>query len=86
VQLLLGTLSRGATGPEREAYRQVLDAIGQGHAMLKTQAADIRQREAARDIMAQEDRLRRLMLIMAPDPAVGLRPDPAGLVGAVVQP
>lgn len=86
VQVLVGTLSRGATGPEADTYRQVLAAIGQGHAMLKAQAGDIRQRETARDIMAQEDRLRRLMLILAPDPAVGLRPDPAGLVGAVVQP
>ncbi|WP_188968911.1 hypothetical protein [Neoroseomonas lacus] len=86
VQMLVGTLSRGTTGPEEETYRQVLAAIGQGHAMLKAQAGDIRQRETARDIMAQEDRLRRLMLILAPDPAVGLRPDPAGLVGAVVQP
>lgn len=89
VQVLVGTLSRGTTGltaPEEETYRQVLAAIGQGHAMLKAQAGDIRQRETARDIMAQEDRLRRLMLILAPDPTVGLRPDPAGLVGAAVQP
>ncbi|MEO3474175.1 hypothetical protein AAFN86_20065 [Roseomonas sp. CAU 1739] len=89
VQLLVGTLSRGAVGvagSEQDTYRQVLAAIGEGHAMLKALAPDIRQRETARDIMAQEDRLRRLMLILAPDPAVGLRPDPAGMVGAVVQP
>jgi hypothetical protein len=89
VQVLVGTLTQGIGGtdaPEQAAYREVLAAIGQGHAMLKAGAADIRQREMARDIMAQEDRLRRLMLILAPDPMVGLRPDPAGLVGAVVQP
>lgn len=89
VQRLVGSLARGTdaiAGPDQEAYGQVLAAIGQGHAMLKAHAADIRQREMARDIMAQEDRLRRLMLILAPDAAVGLRPDPAGLVGAVVQP
>lgn len=89
VQVLVGTLTQGIGGtdaPEQAAYREVLAAIGQGHAMLKAGAADIRQREMARDIMAQEDRLRRLMLILAPDPMVGLRPDPAGMVGAVVQP
>lgn len=89
VQVLVGTLSRataGLTGPEEQTYRQVLAAIGEGHAMLTARAADIRQREVAREIQAQEDRLRRLALILAPDPAVGLRPNPAGMVGAVVQP
>ena len=76
----------GMVGPDAETYRQLLTAIGEGHALLNTRATDIRQREVAREILAQEDRLRRLMLILAPDPAVGLRPDPAGAVGAVVQP
>ncbi len=89
VQVLVGTLARGTeglSGAEQDAYRQVLVAIGEGHAMLKARASDIHQRGVARDILAQEDRLRRLMFILEPDPAVGLRPDPAGLVGAVVQP
>ena len=89
VQVLVASLSRGTAGmagPDAETYRQLLTAIGEGHAVLNTRATDIRQREVAREIMAQEDRLRRLMLIHAPDPAVGLRPDPAGAVGAVVQP
>lgn len=89
VQVLVASLSRGTAGmagPDAETYRQLLTAIGEGHAVLNTRATDIRQREVAREIMAQEDRLRRLMLILAPDPAVGLRPDPAGAVGAVVQP
>jgi hypothetical protein len=54
--------------------------------MLKAQSGTIRQRGTARDINRQEDRLRRLMLILEPDAAVGLRRDPAGIVGAVVQP
>jgi hypothetical protein len=89
VQLLLASLARGTastSGPEAEAYRDGLAAIGESHAMLAAAAGDVRQRGMARAILAQEDRLRRLMLILAPDPAVGLRPDPAGMVGAVVQP
>lgn len=89
VQVLVGSLSgaaAGMAGPNDETYRQVLAAIGEGHALLKARATDIRQREVAREILAQEDRLRRLMLILAPDPMVGLRPNPAGAVGAVVQP
>ncbi|MBR0651433.1 hypothetical protein GXW78_17315 [Roseomonas terrae] len=83
VQGLAATLAQG-TGDD--AYRAVLLAIAEGHALLATRAADIRQRAMARDIQAQEDRLRRLMLFLAPDPAVGLRRDLAGPVGAVVQP
>jgi hypothetical protein len=89
VQLLLASLARGTTGapgPEAMAYRDVLAAIGESHAMLAEGAGNIRQRGMARAILAQEDRLRRLTLILPPDPAVGLRPDPAGMVGAVVQP
>ncbi|MBW6397099.1 hypothetical protein KPL78_04525 [Roseomonas sp. HJA6] len=89
VQVLVGTLSRGTAGlagPEQETYRQVLTAIGEGHALLKARIDVIRQREVSRAILDQEDRLRRLTLILQPDAAVGLRPDPAGLVGAVVQP
>jgi hypothetical protein len=89
VQVLVGTLSRGMAGlpgSEQDTYRQLLAAIGEGHALLKARASNIRQREVEREIHAQEDRLRRLMLILAPDPAVGLRPGAAGMVGAVVQP
>ncbi len=88
-QVLVGTLSRatvGAPGSDQDTYRQLLAAIGEGHALLKARASNIRQREVEREIHAQEDRLRRLMLILAPDPAVGLRPGAAGMVGAVVQP
>lgn len=89
VQVLVGTLSRGTAGlagPEEETYRQVLTAIGEGHALLKARVDVIHQREVARAILDQEDRLRRLVLILQPDAAVGLRPDPAGMVGTVVQP
>ena len=89
VQTLVVSLSRGTTGfagPEQAAYRQLLTAIGEGHALLTSHANQLRQREVSRDILAQDDRLRRLLVILQPDAAVGLRADPAGMVGAVVQP
>lgn len=89
LQILVGTLSRGMPDPvtpQQETYRQLLAAIGEGHALLKANVAVIRQREVGRAILAQDDRLRRFAVTLEPDAAVGLRPDPAGMVGAVVQP
>lgn len=83
VRMLAASLARGAGDP---AYRDLLTAIAEGHALLQSQAGTIGQRATARDIHDQEDRLRRIMLILEPDATVGLRPDPAGAVGAVVQP
>jgi hypothetical protein len=84
VQRLAASVARGATG--QGAYRDMLAAIAEGHAMLVVNAANIRQRGVARAILAEEDRLRRLVFIVPPDAAVGLRQDPAGAVEAVVQP
>lgn len=95
VQTLVAALSAGiaATGggearqvEDREAYLRVLAAIGEGHAMLKARARHITQEEVARELRAQEDRLRRAAIRLPADPVIAARRPVGGVVAAVVQP
>jgi hypothetical protein len=89
LQALVGALSAGIEAggdPDRETYRRLLAAIAEDHAMLKAHATHIRAREVARDIMAAEDRLRRLVRRLPPDAIVAARGATGGAVAAVVQP
>lgn len=87
VQALAASLARGTrAGAEGEAYRQVLAAVAQTHATIAARGVRLRQREASRDILAGQDRLRRLALSLPPDPVVAARRDPSGAVAAAVLP
>jgi hypothetical protein len=91
LQALLAALGEGlgAAGgadADRAAYRRLLAAIAEDHAMIAAQARHIEAREVARRIQAAEDRLLRLALLLPPDPSVARRSGAAGAVARVVQP
>jgi hypothetical protein len=84
VQVVAAALGRAAA--PREGYRRLVAAIAEDHAMIAAQARHIEAREVARQIQAAEDRLRRLVLRLPPDPAVAARAGAAGPAAAMVQP
>lgn len=84
VQALVAALGRAAAA--REAYRHLVAAIAEDHAMIAASLRHIEARELARRIMAAEDRLRRLAVRLPPDPVVAARGGAPGPGAAMVQP
>lgn len=82
----LAALPPGAAPGDRQAYLAILAAIGEGHAMLARRVRHITQQEVARELRAQEDRMRRLAILLPPDAAMAAREAGSGAVAAVVQP
>lgn len=82
----LAALPPGAVPGDRQTYLDILAAIGEGHAMLARRVRHITQQEVARDLRAQEDRMRRLAILLPPDAAMAGRDAGGAAVAAVVQP